>query len=102
MISCTKKKEFSLQNNELITKGKVIYNSHCVVCHNMNPKISGVLGPELVGSHFELLKLKVTQNQYPESYTPKRQTQLMTLTNPMKVMTDEDLHALEAYLNSFK
>jgi mono/diheme cytochrome c family protein len=94
--ACTK----SSKTTDLAAKGKVIYNQSCTVCHNMNPKKDGVLGPALSGSSFELLKHKVTQNSYPAGYTPKRKTNMMTLTPNMKKMTDKELNALVEYLKT--
>jgi mono/diheme cytochrome c family protein len=61
-----------------INRGKTIYLSNCIACHNKDPNKKGSLGPELVGSPIEVFKTKIlTGSQYPEGYAPKRKTKIM-------------------------
>ncbi len=91
--ACTKSKSV----DPLITKGKAIYQAKCIVCHNADPKLAGAVGPEVKGASLELLKLRVKEGIYPQGYTPKRATKLMV---PMPELSEEDIRALHAYLNS--
>ena len=68
----------SLLNATEIGRGKAIYLSNCISCHNRDPNQRGALGPELVGTPLEVMMLKVvTGDEYPAGYTPKRKTKLM-------------------------
>ena len=62
---------------DMIKKGKTIYMSNCIVCHNIDPHKNGSLGPGLSGSSLELVRLRVLETKYPVGYTPKRKTKLM-------------------------
>lgn len=90
---CTKPKPI----DPLVQKGRTIYQAKCIVCHNADPKLAGALGPEVKGTSLELLKLRIKEGVYPQNYTPKRTTKLMA---PMPELSDEDIKALHAYLNS--
>lgn len=85
-------------NTELIKKGKTIYQTTCIACHNKDPKLKGSMGPELVGSPIELIQSKVTKGEYPAGYTPKRKTKIMTKFPHLL----KDIPAIHAYINSFK
>jgi mono/diheme cytochrome c family protein len=62
-------------------RGRVIYMSNCVVCHNADPSLPGSQGPEIAGSSRELVEARVLHVSYPPGYTPKRKT------NAMRAMT---------------
>ncbi len=80
----------------LAEKGKSVYNSTCISCHNVNPAVDGALGPAVKGSSYELLYARVIIGNYPEGYTPKRTSQLMQKLP----LADDDIKALEAYLKN--
>ena len=82
----------------LVAKGKSVYGSVCIACHNADPNIAGALGPDIAGSTLELLKTKVLHNEYPAGYTPKRDTLNMV---PLPYL-EADLPAVAAYLESVK
>ena len=80
----------------LLSKGKAVYQAHCIACHNSNPKMAGAVGPEIWGSSQELIQARVIHGTYPKDYTPKRKTKLMV---PLPQL-ESDLAALHTYLNS--
>ena len=80
----------------LVAKGKSVYGSVCIACHNMDPNQDGAIGPGLAGTTLELLQTKVLKNEYPAGYTPKRDTLNMV---PLPHL-EPDLPALAAYLDS--
>lgn len=82
----------------LITRGRAVYQSVCIACHNSDPKKAGTLGPEVWGSSLELLQARVVDGTYPAGYTPKRTTHVM---QPLP-QVQKDLPAIHAYLNSQK
>lgn len=63
--------------NDAAGRGKQVYLTECIVCHNPDPARDGVLGPAIKGASQELLEAKVLRGAYPPGYTPKRATALM-------------------------
>lgn len=61
----------------LADRGRMIYMSHCIACHNPDPSQPGALGPDIAGSARELVEARVLRNEYPEGYRPKRETRGM-------------------------
>lgn len=93
VTGCTQPK----QVDPLVQKGRAIYQAKCIVCHNADPQRAGAVGPEVKGASLELLQLRIQKGMYPQSYTPKRKTTLMA---PLPDVSEEDIKALYAYLNS--
>ncbi len=58
-------------------RGRVIYMTNCVVCHNADPNLPGSQGPPIAGSSRELVEARVLHLSYPPGYTPKRKTHAM-------------------------
>ena len=58
-------------------KGKTVYNTLCIACHNPDPALDGQIGPAVNGSSRELIAARVLTASYPEGYQPKRDTKLM-------------------------
>jgi len=58
-------------------RGRRIYLSSCVVCHNPDPTKPGAAGPEVAGASPALLEARVVHASYPPGYTPKRPTKAM-------------------------
>jgi len=97
IIACTKKGADKVGSPEsgLAQKGRAVYASNCIACHNADPKKDGALGPALFGSSKELIESRVMRAEYPAGYTPKRKTKVMVALPQLK----NDLEALFAYLN---
>lgn len=82
-------------NAKLIDRGRMVYNTNCIACHNSNPKLAGSIGPDVAGSTLELLQARVTRAAYPEGYKPKRPSAAM----PAMPYLKSDIPALQAFLN---
>lgn len=98
LTGCPSEKGSSKENDQksLIARGKVVYATNCTACHHPDPKKPGNLGPEVFGSTKELLEARVLRKDYPQGYTPKRKTNVMTPLPQLK----NDIEALTAYLNN--
>lgn len=81
---------------QLISRGKAVYMSACIACHNVDPKKTGGLGPEVYGATMELLEARVVHGTYQPGYTPKRNTKTMQALPQLQA----ELRAIHAFLNS--
>ncbi len=79
----------------LIARGKVIYQTQCIACHNTDSHKPGALGPEVYGSSLELLEARIMRAEYPAGYSPKRATHTMVALPHLK----NEIAGLHAYLN---
>jgi len=79
-----------------VAKGKALYFTHCIACHNANPAVDGTLGPAVKGSGLDLLQARVLRGAYPPGYAPKRETKIMQRLP----LTEEDVARLHAFLNA--
>jgi mono/diheme cytochrome c family protein len=75
-------------------RGRQIYQSQCIACHNPDPSQAGAIGPDLKGSPEQVLRAKVVSGAYPPGYKPKRPTGIM---QPMPQLA-ADVPNLAAYL----
>ena len=75
-------------------RGRQVYLSSCIACHNADPASPGPVGPEIKGSSRELLEAKHLRSTYPSGYKPKRPTSVM----PPQPQVAKDIPALSAYL----
>lgn len=80
---------------DLYQKGKSVYMSNCIACHNTNPKLAGGVGPEVFGSSKELLEARILKAEYPQGYTPKRSTRMMQAHPHLR----DDIEALQVFLS---
>ncbi len=80
--------------DEAATRGKRVYLTTCIACHNSDPAKDGPLGPAVKDSSRELLKAKLLQGTYPPGYTPKRTTTLM----PTQPYLEKSIPDLAAFL----
>lgn len=58
-------------------KGKQVWLSQCVACHNADPGKDGPIGPAVRGSSRDLLDARVVHGTYPAGYKPKRDSKVM-------------------------
>jgi mono/diheme cytochrome c family protein len=59
------------------SKGRQVWLSQCVACHNTDPGKDGPIGPAVKGSSRDLLEARVVHGTYPPGYTPKRDSKVM-------------------------
>ncbi|MBL7664381.1 MAG: cytochrome c [Bacteriovoracaceae bacterium] len=89
-------------DNALIERGRRVYLSNCISCHNKDPNKKGSLGPEMVDAPLEIMMAKVMTGRYPEvlpaGFIPKRKTKSM---RPLKKL-EKDIPAIHAWVQSQK
>jgi len=76
--SCAKPDEYLSEDGK---RGWQAYRRHCTQCHNKEPFRDGTSspgGPAIANSSEELIRLRVTSQDYPRGYKPKRDTNQMT------------------------
>lgn len=83
---------------DMIEAGRGVYNANCIACHNMDPTKDGALGPAVAGSSLALLEARVLRAEYPEGYTPKRDTRVMVALRHL----EPKIKDLKAYLDSLQ
>jgi mono/diheme cytochrome c family protein len=76
-------------------RGRRIYMTVCISCHNPDPSKDGPIGPAIQGSSRELIEARVLHQAYPPGYTPKRKTALM----PKQPQLAKNVPDLAAFLN---
>lgn len=85
-----------------LAKGKRLYLSNCIQCHNKDPNLKGSLGPEMVDAPLEVMTAKVMTGVYPEKlpagFVPKRKTKVMRKIPHLK----NDIPAIYAWVQSVK
>lgn len=85
-----------------IDKGRRLYLSNCIQCHNKDPNVRGSIGPEMVDAPLDVMTAKVMTGKYPEAlpagFVPKRKTKLMRPIPKLK----NDIPAIHAYVQSLK
>jgi mono/diheme cytochrome c family protein len=99
MTACTKKSAPAVTEmtaDQLVSRGKSIYISNCISCHNVDPSKAGSVGPEVAGSSLALIEARVLRAEYPKDYHPKRETRVMVALPHLK----NELQPLAAYLTS--
>lgn len=78
----------------LVSRGRSVYAANCIACHNPNPALDGGIGPAVAGASLALVEARIMRNQYPEGYTPKRDTRAMIALPYLA----NDLEAITAFL----
>lgn len=85
-----------------LDKGKRLYLSNCVQCHNRDPNLKGSIGPEMVDAPLSVMTSKVMTGKYPDSlpagFIPKRKTKAMRPIPKLKA----DIPAIHAWVQSLK
>jgi mono/diheme cytochrome c family protein len=69
--------EDTRSQEELVEAGRGVYMGNCIACHNPDATVDGALGPAVAGASLELIEARVMRSEYPEGYTPKRDTKVM-------------------------
>lgn len=94
-IACTKN---SAQQTPIdpVARGKQVYQSNCIACHNVDPHKPGAIGPDVWGSSQELIEARVLHGSYPAGYKPKRESRTMAALPYLK----DEIPALAAFLNA--
>lgn len=86
----------------LIEKGKRLYISNCLRCHNKDPNVKGSIGPEIVDAPYEVMYSKVMTGKYPDplpkGFVPKRKSRAMAAIPKLKA----DVPAIWHYIQSIK
>ena len=78
-----------------VERGRIVYMTNCIVCHNPDPNLPGSQGPPIAGSSRELVYDRVMFLKYPPGYTPKQNTHTMRAL-PQLVNRIDDLTAFLA------
>lgn len=102
-VGCTKKSSDSANSEmktemtieQLAQRGKSIYMSNCMACHNVDPTKDGSVGPAVMGSSKELLEARIMKAEYPAGYKPKRDTHTMVALPHL----EKEIPSLAAYLS---
>lgn len=76
-------------------RGRRVYMTNCIVCHNPDPTQPGAQGPPIAGSSRELIEARVVHAAYPPGYTPQRTTHGMP-AQPLLAGRVDDLTAFLA------
>jgi mono/diheme cytochrome c family protein len=79
-------------------RGKQVYLSNCILCHNPDPTKPGSQGPAIAGSSRELVEARVVHAAYPPGYTPQRTTKAMVALPHLASRVDD----LTAFLTAAK
>lgn len=95
LIACNKQTEEKPLSAQA-QRGKSVFLSNCIACHNTDPSKDGSLGPAISGSSLELITARVMKASYPPGYKPKRTTTAM----PELPHLEPDIPAIHAYLNN--
>lgn len=96
-FGCQKPKESNVGPvDPMVDKGRAVYLSNCIACHNPDPTQNGAIGPQVAGSSLELLEARILHAKYPDGYKPKRETHQMPAFPELK----NEISALHAFLNS--
>lgn len=96
LISCQKERPRVGPVDPLVDKGRAVYLSNCIACHNPDPTLNGAIGPNVHGSSIELLEARILHAKYPDGYKPKRETAQMPAFPELK----NEIPAIHAFLNS--
>lgn len=71
----------ALADQARINRGRQLYLSNCISCHNKDPNLKGPIGPEMIDAPLEVMTSKVMTGAYPAKlplgFVPKRKSKLM-------------------------
>ena len=90
------------QDQATLEKGKRLYLSNCIQCHNKDPNMKGSLGPEMIDAPLSIMTAKVMTGVYPAvlpaGFVPKRKTKAMRKITKL----EKDIPAIFAWVQSVK
>jgi mono/diheme cytochrome c family protein len=90
------------QDQATLAKGKRLYLSNCIQCHNKDPNMKGSLGPEMIDAPLSVMTSKVMTGVYPASlppgFVPKRKSKAMRKIPKL----EKDIPAIHAWVQSVK
>jgi len=85
-----------------LDKGKRLYLSNCIQCHNKDPNVKGSIGPEMVDAPLSVMTSKVMTGLYPvvlpAGFVPKRKSKAMKKITKL----EKDIPAIHAWVQSVK
>lgn len=85
-----------------IERGRTLFMSNCISCHNKDPNIKGAIGPELIDAPLEVMTVKVVTGRYPEvlpaGFVPKRKTKQMRKFPNL----EKDVPSIHAWIQSVR
>ena len=85
-----------------IDKGRRLYLSNCIQCHNKDPNLKGSIGPEMVDAPLVIMTSKVMTGKYPAvlptGFVPKRKSSAMKKIPKLQ----NDIPAIYAWVQSVK
>ena len=85
-----------------ISRGKLLYLSNCIQCHNKDPNLKGPIGPEMIDAPLDVMTSKVMTGKYPAQlppgFLPKRKTTAMRAITKLK----NDIPSIHAWVQSVK
>ena len=79
-------------------RGRQVYLTNCIICHNPDPALAGSQGPPIAGAPRDLVEARIVHAAYPPGYTPQRQTHAMP-AQPFLASKVDDLTAFLAEAN---
>jgi mono/diheme cytochrome c family protein len=85
-----------------IDKGRRLYLSNCIQCHNKDPNSKGSLGPEIVDAPLSVMTSKIMTGAYPAvlpaGFVPKRKSKAMKKIPRLQ----KDIPAIYEFVQSVK
>ena len=91
-----------LADQATLDKGRRLYFSNCIQCHNKDPNLKGSLGPEVVDAPLVIMTSKVMTGKYPAvlpaGFVPKRKSSAMKKIPKLQ----NDIPAIYAWVQSVK
>jgi mono/diheme cytochrome c family protein len=91
-----------LADQATLDKGRRLYFSNCIQCHNKDPNLKGSIGPEMVDAPLVIMTSKVMTGKYPAvlpaGFVPKRKSSAMKKIPKLQ----NDIPAIYAWVQSVK
>ena len=81
-----------------IDKGRRLYLSNCIQCHNKDPNLKGSIGPEMVDAPLSVMTSMIMTGAYPTGFIPKRKSKGMRKIPRLQ----KDIPAIYEFVQSVK